>query len=225
VNTTATIDPPVDSFFEYLWDGWHLLADRELLSWYRLLTAAILRHEREIFDGHLWFRRVNQDTGEVVARRTSELTSFYAGLLGESGFLTFGEAYHDSWTAVAARYPLIPEGLDYSTFAATGPGNQLRPEYVDAAFNLWLVTGKELYRDRAYDYFLRVARHCRVPNGYTIADDVTTTPVTLGDLTSGYWYSENMKYYYLMFANSPRFDYRDNYLTTEGNVLRGLRRP
>jgi len=35
-----------------------------------------------------------------------------------------------------------------------------------------------------------------------------------------------MKYYWLMFAHSPRFDYRDNYLTTEGNVLRGLiRRP
>jgi hypothetical protein len=33
-----------------------------------------------------------------------------------------------------------------------------------------------------------------------------------------------MKYYYLMFAEAPRFDYRRNYLTTEGNVLKGLRR-
>jgi hypothetical protein len=224
VNSTATLDPPVDSFFEYLWDGWRLLGDRDLLRWYRLLTRAVLRREAEVLNGHLWFRRVNKDTGELVARRTSELTSFYAGLLAESGQVRLGAAYHDSWTAVAGRYPLIPEGLDYSTFAATSPGNQLRPEYVDAAFNLWLVTGREVYRDRAYDYFLRVKRHCRVPNGYTIAEDVTTTPVTLGDLTSGYWYSENMKYYYLMFAHSPRFDYRHNYLTTEGNVLRGLRR-
>jgi len=223
VNRTATIDPPVDSFFEYLWDGWHLLGDRDLLDWYRLLTAAILRHEREIFNGHLWFRRVDKDTGNLVARRTSELTSFYAGLLAESGHVGLGAAYHDSWTAVAERYPLIPEGIDYTTFAATSRGNQLRPEYVDAAFNLWLVTGHEVYRDRAYDYFLRVKQNCRVPNGYTIATDVTTTPVTLGDLTSAYWFSENMKYYYLMFAHSPRFDYQDNYLTTEGNVLRGLR--
>lgn len=224
VNSTATVDPPVDSFFEYLWDGWQLLGDRDLLRWYQLLTRAILAHEAETVAGRLWFARVDRTTGAVLARRTSELTAFYAGLLAQGGQPRLGAAYHDSWAAVTDRYPLIPEGLDYTTFAATGTGNQLRPEYVDAAFNLWLLTGREVYRDRAYDYYLRVKRHCRVANGYTIAADVTTTPVTLGDLTSGYWFSENMKYYYLMFARSPRFDYRRNYLTTEGNVLRGLRR-
>jgi hypothetical protein len=43
------------------------------------------------------------------------------------------------------------------------------------------------------------------------------------DLTSGYWYSENVKYYWLMFARAPRFDYGRNYLSTEGNIFRGLR--
>jgi len=84
---------------------------------------------------------------------------------------------------VTARFPLLPEGYDYVNGTATSPGNQLRPEYVDAAFNLWLVTGREVYRDRAFDYFGRVRAACAVPNGYTIATDVTTTPVTLGDLT------------------------------------------
>ena len=31
-----------------------------------------------------------------------------------------------------------------------------------------------------------------------------------------------MKYWYLMFADCPRFDYRDNYLSTEGAVLKGF---
>jgi mannosyl-oligosaccharide alpha-1,2-mannosidase len=31
-----------------------------------------------------------------------------------------------------------------------------------------------------------------------------------------------MKYWYLMFADTPRFDYQDNYLSTEGNVFRGI---
>jgi hypothetical protein len=52
---------------------------------------------------------------------------------------------------------------------------------------------------------------------------VNTRPETQGDLASAYWYSENMKYYYLLFGRSPRFSYAgDAYLTTEGNVLRGL---
>jgi hypothetical protein len=31
-----------------------------------------------------------------------------------------------------------------------------------------------------------------------------------------------MKYWYLMCADSRRFDYEDNYLSTEGAVLRGV---
>jgi hypothetical protein len=42
--------------------------------------------------------------------------------------------------------------------------------------------------------------------------------------TTGARWSEQMQYYYPMFADTPRFDYRRPYLSTEGNVLRGLRR-
>jgi mannosyl-oligosaccharide alpha-1,2-mannosidase len=33
-----------------------------------------------------------------------------------------------------------------------------------------------------------------------------------------------MKYYYLLFSDTPRFDYKKNYLSTEGNVLLGFNR-
>ena len=41
------------------------------------------------------------------------------------------------------RYGVLPEGIDYTTLAATSKGNQLRPEFADAAFSLWLVTRDE----------------------------------------------------------------------------------
>jgi hypothetical protein len=224
LDDTASVNPPVDSFFEYLWDGWDLFRDRDLRSWYDTLTAAVLRFEGERFDGHFWLRRVAMDTGALRDRNTSALTAFYAGLLGQSGHLALGQAYFDSWTAVLDRFPLLPEGYDYGTGAVTAAGNQLRPEYVDSAFNLWLITGRESYRDRAYDYYLRQKRASRVANGWTIVTDVTATPPAQGDLTSGYWWSEQMKYWYLMFSGTDRFDYRNNYLSTEGNVFRGIRR-
>jgi mannosyl-oligosaccharide alpha-1,2-mannosidase len=34
-----------------------------------------------------------------------------------------------------------------------------------------------------------------------------------------------MKHFYILFSNTPRFDYQHNYLTTEGKVLVGLRPP
>ena len=55
--------------------------------------------------------------------------------------------------------------------------------------------------------------------------DVTAEPKRQADHCPGYWWSEQMKYYYLLFADTPRFDYRHNYLSTEGNVLKGLIRP
>jgi mannosyl-oligosaccharide alpha-1,2-mannosidase len=229
VNNTASIHPPVDSYFEYLWDGWDLFRDRDLRAWYGVLTRAIIANEavwlRREGRGraHLWFARINMDTGQLVTLNQSELGSFYAGLLGQSGYLRLGDEYLRSWASLLDRYPVLP-GVDPLSGVATVRANALRPEYVDSAFNLWLVTGHERYRHIAYDYYVRQKTHSRVPNGWTVIDDVTTTPVTHGDLTSGYWWSEQMKYWYLMFANTDRFNYRNNYLSTEGNVFRGLRR-
>lgn len=229
VDDTATVHPPVDSFYEYVWDAWDLFGDDDFRVWYRILTKAILRHEATTIDGRLWFAQVGMDDGETVTTEQSELGSFYAGLLAQSGHRRLGDAYLASWTSVLDRYPVLPEGYDPTSGAATSAGNQLRPEYVDSCLNLWLVTGPgkppaERYRDLAYDYYLRQKKHSRVPNGWTVIEDVTTSPVTHGDLTSGYWWSEQMKYWYLMFTDVPRFDYRNNYLSTEGNVFRGLRR-
>ena len=229
LNTTASIHPPVDSYFEYLWDGWDLFGDPDFKAWYDVLTPAIIEHEAVWLRTsgqpleHLWFVRVNQDTGALVSTGQSELGSFYAGLLGQSGYLSLGEAYLDSWTSLLDRYPILPEGIDPFSGNATSVGNALRPEYVDSAFNLWLVTAQtERFRELAYDYYLRQKTASRVDNGWTIATNVTTDPVTHGDLTSGYWWSEQMKYWYLMFGQVDRFDYANNYLSTEGNVFRGL---
>jgi mannosyl-oligosaccharide alpha-1,2-mannosidase len=219
----STINPPVDSYYEYLWDGFDLFGDTDLLRWYRTHTRAILRRQAIEIDGRLWFSTVDYETGEETSREQSELASFYAGLLGQSGYLRTGVRYEESWGAPLDRYPILPEGLDPETFEATSPGNQLRPEYVDSAFNLWLTTFQERWVDLAADYYERMKRTSRIENGYTILTDVTTDPPQQGDLTSGYWYSENMKYYWLMFTRAKRFDYKRNYLSTEGNVFRGLR--
>jgi mannosyl-oligosaccharide alpha-1,2-mannosidase len=64
---------------------------------------------------------------------------------------------------------------------------------------------------------------CRAPYGFTIIDDITTRPMKQADSCPGYWWSEQMKYYWLLFSNTDRFDYKDNYLSTEGNIFVGLK--
>jgi hypothetical protein len=230
-NSTSTMNPPVDSFFEYLWEGFFFLGDTDDRSMYQTLITAFLQRQSVTINKRLWFSSNNKDSGLATSSNQSELAAFAAGMLGQSGFLKQGAQYHDSW-AEALRdggYRILPEGLDPGTLGATSRGNQLRPEYVDSAFTLWLQTGKRVYVDRAAEYYQNQRATCRVADtngktiGYTILTDVTTRPETQGDLASAYWYSENMKYYYLMFGRSPRFSYSANvYLTTEGDVLRGL---
>nr|WP_246330806.1 glycoside hydrolase family 47 protein [Saccharopolyspora hordei] len=224
-NRQATVGPPGDSYYEYLWDGYALFGDEELRQWYDTLTDAILAHQAERHDGLLWFPQVDAFTGEVLSREQSVLAAFYAGLLGESGRVQEGRAYHDAFHAVQEEFGVIPNSVDYTTMTTSDPVNELRPEFADAALALWLATGDEVFRERAAVHYANMLRTSKAPYGFAGLGDVTAEPPTQLDSCPGYWWSEQMKYYWLLFSGTPRFDYRDNYLTTEANLLRGARRP
>jgi hypothetical protein len=216
--------PPVDSYYEYLLDGYQLFGDTDLLAWFRTLTAALQSRQWDAEGGRKWYRRVLFQTGTLVDNHESELAAFWAGSLAEAGMKKEADEYLDSFTSVLDRYGIFPEEWDYTDMSIVAGGYQLRPEYADSCLALFVASGgSELYRQRAYRLYQAMKANCRVENGYTILTDITTRPMTLGDLTPGYWFSENMKYFYLLFSNTPRFDYHHNYLTTEGKVLLGLK--
>jgi mannosyl-oligosaccharide alpha-1,2-mannosidase len=224
MSRRATIGPPSDSYYEYLWDGWDLLGDRDCLAMYRTCTAAILKHQPQRIVGRLWFVDVDFESGKRINWDQDELASFYGGLLGQGGAMSEGAAYTRSWADVQKRYGVIPEEIDASTLKATSVTNSLRPELADAAFNLWLLDRREEWRIIARDHYLAMKRWNKARYGYSTLADVTASPKLRSDHCPGYWWSEQMKYYYLIFSDTPRFDYRRNYLSTEGNVLRGFRR-
>ncbi len=222
LNREATVGEPSDSYYEYLWDSWQLLGDADHKHWYDVCTAAILKHQQDWYQGRLWFCRVDFETGARLNRLQSELDSFYGGLLGQGGAMREGRAYTLAWTAVQDRFGVIPEGFDYGGFTAVTPSNALRPELADAAFNLWLLDGDPLWRRIGRTHFLNMKATSRTRYGFSGLKDVTAK--TLDDSCPGYWWSEQMKYYYLLFSDTKRFDYKSNYLSTEGNVLLGFRR-
>lgn len=218
-------DEPVDSFYEYLWGGWQMLENTQTRDWYYELTDALLKAKSTRIDGRLWFRTVNYQTGEPTSETTSsELAAFYAELVAKSGYRDVGEAFYDSWTALLDKYGLIPEVIDYSNLGVVSPKYWMRPEYVNSSFDLWFLTHDQKYRTTAYRYFQALRANCRTPNGYTVLTDVRTRPMTQGDYFPAYAFSENFKYLYLMFADTPRFDGSNYYLNTEGKALRGLLR-
>lgn len=221
----ATVGSYCDSFFEYLWDSWQLFGDADMKRMYDVCTAAILKHQPRRRDGALWFADVDFETGETAGTDQDELASFYGGLLAQGGAMREGAAYTESWAAVQDRFGILPEGYDYATARATQVTNALRPELADAAFNLWLIDRAPRWRAIGRQHFLAMKRWNRARYGYTDLADVTSNPKRQADHCPGYWWSEQMKYYYLLFSDTPRFDYARNYLSTEGNVLLGFRQP
>ncbi len=220
----ATIGPPSDSYYEYLWDGWDLLGDRDCLAMYRTCTAAILRHQPQTIGGRLWFVDVDFETGKRINWDQDELSSFYGGLLAQGGAVREGATYTRSWADVQNQFGVLPEEYDAATGKVLSATNALRPELADAAFNLWLLDRREEWRIVASDHYLAMKRWNKTRYGYATLADVTANPKLRSDHCPGYWWSEQMKYYYLIFSDTPRFDYQRNYLSTEGNVLRGFRR-
>lgn len=218
-------DEPADSFYEYLWGGWQMLGLERCRTWWKMLTQAMLAHKATHVDGRLWFKTVDFRSGLPTGDASiTELSAFYAELVAKGGYRAVGEAFYDSWTAVLDRYELIPEIIFYPDLSVIDPRYWMRPEYANAAFDLWFLTHEDKYRRTAYRYFTALREHCRVSTGYTVLTDVRMRPMRQGDYFPAYSFSENFKYLYLMFADSPRFDAGNYYLNTEGKVMRGLRR-
>jgi len=222
LDRRATIGSYADSYYEYLWDSWQLFGNREMRRMYRTCTDAILRHQVVRRDGFLWFRDVDMVTGVALNERQDELSSYYGGLLAQGGDRAVGVAYTEFWATLQDRYGILPEEFDCTTGKPTQVGNALRPELADAAFNLWLLDRSPRWRELAATHFEAMRRWNKAAHGYADLADVTTK--RQADHCPGYWWSEQMKYYWLMFSDTPRFDYKRNYLTTEGNVLLGFRR-
>lgn len=223
LSRRASVGPPSDSYFEYLYGGWRLFGDADFKHWYDVHAAAIVKHQAKWVDGRLWFANVDFESGARIDDRQSELAAFYAGLLAKAGDLPHARAYLESWAAVQERFNVLPEGFDYGAFAAVRPSNELRPEFVDSCLALFTRGGGAREREFARVHFENMKRTSRAKFGYTIIEDMTARPMGQGDLCPGYWWAEQMKYYWLLFSDSPRFDYRNNYLSTEGKVLLGLR--
>jgi mannosyl-oligosaccharide alpha-1,2-mannosidase len=153
----------------------------------------------------------------------TELIAFWAELVSKGGDRKIGEAFYDSWTHVLDTFEMLPEVINFDPLRIVSPVNELRPEYANSAFDLWFLTHDEKYRRTAYRYFRSLRANCRTADGYTVLEDVRTRPMKQGDHFPAYSFSENFKYLYLMFADTPRFDGSQYYLNTEGKVLRGMR--
>jgi mannosyl-oligosaccharide alpha-1,2-mannosidase len=221
-SRNASIDVYADSFYEYLWDSWEMFGDADMKRWAEECTGAMIDHQGRRYEGRLWFPMVDYETAEVTGTSQTVLGGYLAGLLGQVGRKAEGDDFLASYTGMQNRYGIIPESIEVTTGTARSKRTGLRPEFADACLNLWLGDRDERYRTLTALHYRTMKESSKAAYGYTSLADITTRPMTQGDNCPGYWWSEQMKYYYLMFAEPKRVDLGRLVLSTEANVLRGF---
>jgi len=224
-SRNASIDVYADSFYEYLWDSWEMFGDADMKRWAEECTGAMIAHQGRRYEGRLWFPMVDYETAEVTGTSQTVLGGYLAGLLGQVGRRAEGDDFLASYTGMQSRYGIIPESIDVTTGTARSKRTGLRPEFADACLNLWLGDRDERYRALTALHYRNMKETSKAAYGYTSLADITTRPMTQGDNCPGYWWSEQMKYYFLIFAEPKRVDLSRLVLSTEANVLRGFVRP
>eukprot|EP00921_Rhytidocystis_pertsovi_P015539 GHVQ01024700.1.p1 GENE.GHVQ01024700.1~~GHVQ01024700.1.p1 ORF type:complete len:818 (+),score=60.96 GHVQ01024700.1:419-2872(+) len=96
----------------------------------------------------------------------------------------------------------------------------LRPEIVESLYYLHYYTGNPIYRHWGYKLFSAFQRHSITKNAYAAVENVNSQPVHKMDKLESFWFSETLKYFYLLFSPRSELNLDEWVLTTEAHPLR-----
>lgn len=100
---------------------------------------------------------------------------------------------------------------------------QLRPEAIESVFYMWRATGDKEWRDAAWDMFLSVVNATGTPLAYSGIQDVNVlegVETLKSDAMESFWFSETLKYFYLIFAEPDLLSLDEWVLNTEAHPFK-----
>jgi len=208
------------AFHEDIIYGWHLLKDPDLLDWGSTVLKANFQHNFEVYNGMLWFKTVDMDTGDLVNRHITRYAQNWIRTLVEYGRVAEAEKFARSVYSFWSKWTFPSLRIDYSDMSIVDNGYDLNPEFAEGLLSLYSTTGNEDYRWRAYTMLQKLVKYCRYDVRYTGISDVTT--LDRKDEMTQYFLSDTLKYLYLIFADSPRFNYDDFVFNTFAQPMKGV---
>ena len=116
-----------------------------------------------------------------------------------------------------STFGVEPESFDYTTMEIRYPGYPLRPEAIESAYYLYVLTGDERWRTMGRDFFRRIVAAARVDGGFAHLADVRTGEHE--DAMESFFLAETLKYAWLL-ANPGALDFDAVVFNTEAHPLR-----
>jgi len=220
-NVESHVSGMIDSYYEYLLKAWLLFDDDDFRHMWEGSRDAINRHLAMEVDGSLWYGRVDMESGETTAAISGALDAFLPAVLALGGDLDRAARLMDSVHLMWTTFDVEPESFDFTTMEVIHPGYPLRPEAIESAYYLFVLTGDERYRDMGRDIFHRIVRWTRVEHGFAHLVDVRTKKKD--DAMESFFLAETLKYAYLL-ADPSAIEFDEVVFNTEAHPLRPVRR-
>jgi mannosyl-oligosaccharide alpha-1,2-mannosidase len=126
----------------------------------------------------------------------------------------------DVWITERAKRSEYREHLPKGFTTAKDPRYILRPEAIESVFILWRITGKEEFREAAWDMFQAVVTATDTPLANAAINDVTIVGSKQTDYMESFWMAETLKYFYLVFADTDLVSLDEFVLNTEAHPFR-----
>lgn len=227
-----SIGPKGDSFYEYLLKLWIYEGKPESMERYRLLwesTMDAMIEKLLVRDAGtgLVYLGDGKENIKSVSNRMHHLACFVPGMLAlgaegpntEKYLQVAKELAYTCWQ----MYQLQPTKLaaDSASFSsgrlwAASRRHCLRPEVVESLFYLWRRTGDPIYREQAWEIAKALNQSSRVATGgFTTLLNVESGEK--GDFTPSFFYSETLKYLYLIFSPNDIVPLQDFVFNTEAH--------
>ncbi len=216
VSRNSHICAGVDSYYEYLLKSYYMFGDDEVGHMWDQSIGVINKYMAEDFNNHLWYGRVNMDTGEHVSSVITLYDAFFPAMLALSGDTLRAARLQNSWNWLWNKYGLEPTAFDYRKETATYPSYDLNPEIIESAYYLFNITGDSVYYNMNQTFWEDLKKYCGTGIAFTSVKNVET--MEKSDYMPTFFFAETLKYLYLTFSNNCNgYDFKDYLFNTEAH--------
>jgi mannosidase alpha-like ER degradation enhancer 2 len=217
-NPESHISGCIDSCLEYLLKGSILFNDKELTAMCAPTMEAVNKHLADQTPEGLWYGHADMYTGKRTGTTYGALDAFFAGTLAMNNELKRAAELQNSNYRMWMLNDIEPEQMNYSTMEVDNGSYILRPENFEGAYYLYQYTHDERYLDMGKNMFENLVTFCRTDDAYAALKDVRTKEKR--DYMESFFFAETLKYAYLLFDESDKFDFHQVIFNTEAHPYR-----
>jgi mannosidase alpha-like ER degradation enhancer 2 len=214
-DTDSHISGKIDSYYEYLYKGWLLFNDSKFFNAWNIHKLAIEKWLVRPTPNGNFYAHVDMHTGAQKSSVYGALDAFYAGLLAYSDNISAARQNQKANFYMWEKFGLEPEAFDFSSGKMLNGSYILRPENIESCFYLHRITSDWKYLWMGKKMVDDILTHCKNDVGYASLRNVQTKEKS--NSMQSFFFSETMKYAYLLFDNPLKFKLKKWVFNTEAH--------